>query len=173
MVLQGRAYLHPLQEPLYDTETFIVAKAHRTNRTDLEIAASELMVAAMSSGHKHKGDINLSGCRFDDLPDGLRVGGDLVLDGCKNLKRLPRHLVVKGILLISYCSSLQKLPYDLKAGGVIAHDTPLNERSWRLVKTINAAALKHVKKTSLTFFQNPLGAKRGRVKKHGRRVVPF
>jgi len=49
------------------------------------------------------------------LPEGLKVKGDLDLDGC-SLKSLPKRLKVEGYLDLYGCSSLKSLPKKLKVG---------------------------------------------------------
>ena len=50
------------------------------------------------------------------LPNGLKVGGHLILNGCKGLESLPDDLEVKGYLDLSGCISLASLPAGLKVG---------------------------------------------------------
>ena len=48
-----------------------------------------------------KGDLNLAYSKITSLPKGLKVGGDLRLDGCANITSLPKGLVVDGDLNVS------------------------------------------------------------------------
>jgi hypothetical protein len=54
-----------------------------------------------------KDDLNLMYSSIESLPEGLKVGGDLSLRGCKHLRSLPKGLIVKGYLFLIN-SSLKK-----------------------------------------------------------------
>ena len=63
------------------------------------------------------GNLNLSyTTRLKSLPNGLKVGGHLILNGCKGLESLPDGLEVGGYLDLSGCISLASLPAGLKVG---------------------------------------------------------
>ena len=51
-----------------------------------------------------KGDLDLTYSNIESLPEGLKVGGDLRLDGCANITSLPKGLVVYGDLNVSNTS---------------------------------------------------------------------
>ena len=65
---------------------------------------------------KVNGDLSLSGTSIKELPEGLKVGGNLRLAACTSLKELPQDLEVGGNLNLNGCRSLEKLPKGLKAG---------------------------------------------------------
>ena len=54
--------------------------------------------------------------RLEDLPAGLKVGGDLVLDGCEEVHELPADLEVGGKLEITNCARIKELPTGVKVG---------------------------------------------------------
>ena len=47
------------------------------------------------------------------LPEGLRVGGSLWLNGCRELAELPKGLKVEGVLMLGGCRKLKGLPEGL------------------------------------------------------------
>ena len=51
-----------------------------------------------------------------DLPEGLQVGGNLRLTGCRGLTTLPEGLQVGGNLRLTGCRGLTALPEGLKVG---------------------------------------------------------
>jgi hypothetical protein len=53
------------------------------------------------------------------LPDGLSVGRHLVLVGCKDIGSLPANLKVAGDLYLQDCENINALPDDLQVGGRI------------------------------------------------------
>lgn len=63
-----------------------------------------------------KGDLNLTGSEISDLPDGLNVGGSLILAQCKNIKALPNKMVIGKNLDLTE-TEIGKLPQDLKLAG--------------------------------------------------------
>ena len=66
------------------------------------------------------GDLYLDGCAsLTKLPDGLTVGGGLYLTGCTRLTKLPDGLTVGGWLSLEGCTSLTELPDNLKVNGDI------------------------------------------------------
>jgi len=62
------------------------------------------------------GNLNLSNKNITSLPDGLKVGGYLILLACTSLTTLPDGLQVGGYLVLSGCTSLTSLPDGLKVG---------------------------------------------------------
>jgi hypothetical protein len=50
---------------------------------------------------------------------GFKVNGELVLNGCGKLTKLPNSLIVRGNLDLVDCDNLKKLPDDLKVGGTL------------------------------------------------------
>jgi hypothetical protein len=76
------------------------------------------------------GNLNLSDKNITSLPEGLQVGGYLVLLGCTSLKSLPDGLQVGGYLVLSGCTSLTSLPNGLKVGD------KLNLRSCTSLKSL-------------------------------------
>jgi hypothetical protein len=58
--------------------------------------------------------INLTGSQIEELPDKLKVNGDLILIDMPNLKKLPKFLEVSGVLSIKD-TPIKKLPAKLKA----------------------------------------------------------
>ena len=63
-----------------------------------------------------KGDLDLSNSNITLLPEGLKVGGSLLLDMTRFLKSLPKGLKVFGYLDLSY-SGIKSLPEDLEVSG--------------------------------------------------------
>jgi hypothetical protein len=63
-----------------------------------------------------EGSLNLEGSDIVSLPDGLQVGGSLILRDCKELKSLPDGLVVGGSLYLEGCTGLTRLPDGLRVG---------------------------------------------------------
>jgi hypothetical protein len=76
-----------------------------------------------------KGDLDLSGTNIKELPQGLKVGEDLNLYGCKSLKKLPQGLKVDGVLNLYHCTSLKELPEGLEVdyGLYLSYCTSLKE----------------------------------------------
>jgi len=66
-----------------------------------------------------EGSLNLEGSDIVSLPDGLKVGGTLILRGCTELKSLPDGLQVGGSLYLEGCSGLKSLPDGLQVGGAL------------------------------------------------------
>ena len=63
------------------------------------------------------GNLNLSyTTRLKSLPNGLKVGGHLILTDCTDLASLPDGLEVGGFLDLSGCKGLASLPSGLKVG---------------------------------------------------------
>jgi hypothetical protein len=64
--------------------------------------------------------LTIKGCpTLQELPEGVRVLGDLRLESCGGLVRLPKGLEVLGNLLISDCGALEGLPDGLRVGGEV------------------------------------------------------
>ena len=63
-----------------------------------------------------KGNLYLDETQITYLPEGLKVGGDLNLENCKNLTSLPEGLKVSGNLDLSN-SNITSLPKGLEVGG--------------------------------------------------------
>ena len=49
-----------------------------------------------------EGDLFLRNSKITSLPEGLKVGGNLSLYSCKNIKSLPKGLEVNGFLIIGF-----------------------------------------------------------------------
>ena len=73
------------------------------------------------------GDLNLQDSKITSLPNGLVVGGDLILSGCESLYSLPEGLEV-GDSLDLIESSVEFLPKGLKVGrDLYIDETPLTK----------------------------------------------
>jgi len=69
---------------------------------------------------KVDGDLFLRGCTsLTCLPENLEVGGCLDLDGCIFLTHLPENLRVNNYLDLGGCTSLACLPKSIKVDGNI------------------------------------------------------
>ena len=76
-----------------------------------------------------KGNLLLQYTKITSLPKGLKVGGNLDLDGCYIFKSLPKGLEIGGYLSLTH-SDIKSLPEGLKVGGnLIITDTPLAKLS--------------------------------------------
>jgi hypothetical protein len=76
-----------------------------------------------------KGNLLLQYTKITSLPEGLKVGGNLDLDGCYIFKSLPKGLEIGGYLSLTH-SDIKSLPEGLKVGGnLIITDTPLAKLS--------------------------------------------
>jgi hypothetical protein len=76
-----------------------------------------------------KGNLLLQYTKITSLPEGLKVGGNLDLDGCYIFKFLPKGLEIGGYLSLTH-SDIESLPEGLKVGGnLIITDTPLAKLS--------------------------------------------
>jgi hypothetical protein len=76
-----------------------------------------------------KGDLDLQGEDIQQLPDGLYVKRDLLLNATP-IKKLPKGLRVGGNLELQDCENLKSLPKDLKVrGGIWLAGTPLGRMS--------------------------------------------
>ena len=64
-------------------------------------------------------DLNLSYTNITSLPEGLKVGGSLLLSGCKNITSLPEGLKVGGDLFLSSLK-ITSLPEGLEIGGLLS-----------------------------------------------------
>lgn len=66
-----------------------------------------------------KGRLDLSHCmNGDDLPDGIRAGGDLLLTR-SHITRTPSNLRVRGMLSLGGCGGLVSVSHGLKVGGML------------------------------------------------------
>jgi hypothetical protein len=83
------------------------------NATEGLVKALDYMIAGS------KGSLNLEGSDIITLPDGLQVGGSLILRDCTKLKSLPDGLVVGGSLYLEGCRGLTSLPNRLQVGGTL------------------------------------------------------
>lgn len=81
------------------------------NATKGLVKALDYMIAGS------EGSLNLEGSDIVSLPDGLQVGGSLILRRCTELKSLPAGLVVGGSLYLEGCTELKSLPDGLQVGG--------------------------------------------------------
>ena len=71
------------------------------------------------------GDLDLRGTPIQSLPPGFKVGGNLDLEDCKNLKSLPPGLKVGGYLDLRG-TPIQSLPDGLKVrGGLYLKNTSI------------------------------------------------
>ena len=76
-----------------------------------------------------KGTLILQYTKITSLPKGLKVEGNLDLDGCYIFKFLPKGLEIGGYLSLTH-SDIESLPEGLKVGGnLIITDTPLAKLS--------------------------------------------
>jgi hypothetical protein len=66
-----------------------------------------------------KGDLTFRSSTIYDLPDNLRISGNLDLQGCADFKHLPKNLKVDGDLILLDCESLQSLSDNLYVGGTL------------------------------------------------------
>jgi len=81
------------------------------NSTEGLVKALDYMIAGS------EGSLNLEGSDIVSLPDGLQVGGSLILRSCTGLTSLPAGLVVGGSLYLEGCTDLTRLPDGLQVGG--------------------------------------------------------
>ena len=63
-----------------------------------------------------KGDLNFRYSNLTSLPEGLKVGGYLILHMCKNITSLPKGLKVGGDLDLAK-TNIKSLPEGLEVGG--------------------------------------------------------
>ncbi len=78
---------------------------------------------------KVKGNLLLQYTKIISLPEGLKVEGNLDLDGCYIFKFLPKGLEIGGYLSLTH-SDIKSLPEGLKVGGnLIIIGTPLAKLS--------------------------------------------
>jgi hypothetical protein len=82
---------------------------------DLEIISAPKLTT-LPSRLEVKGNLRLVGVRLHELPKGLRVGGDLVLECCSRLVELPSGLDIGGSLLVRRCP-IERLPDRLQVKG--------------------------------------------------------
>jgi hypothetical protein len=76
------------------------------------------------------GDLDLTYSNIESLPEGLKVGRNLILTFCENISSLPEGLIVRVNLIVEDCSQLYSLPKGLKVGGTLYIGTsPLGEYS--------------------------------------------
>lgn len=61
--------------------------------------------------------LDLSWTKIAFLPDGFKVNGDLVLEGCTAIETLPRDLQVSGDLVLDKCFSLTRVSSGVMVGG--------------------------------------------------------
>jgi hypothetical protein len=74
----------------------------------------------LPDGLRVGGDLLIIDCpRLTRLPDGLRVGKDLDLAGCVNLARLPDDIIVGRDVNLDGCAALTRLPAGLRVGGFL------------------------------------------------------
>lgn len=69
----------------------------------------------LCEGLKVDGDLYIKGSEIKSLPANMKIGGDMFIVRCKNLKSLPSGLVVEGELMIAK-SGVSSLPDDLQVG---------------------------------------------------------
>jgi len=62
-----------------------------------------------------KGNLLLQYTKITSLPEGLKVGGNLDLDGCYIFKSLPKGLEIGGYLSLTH-SDIKSLPKGLEVG---------------------------------------------------------
>jgi len=71
----------------------------------------------LPNGLKVGGGLYLQGCTgLTSLPNGLKVGESLILEGCTGLTSLPKGLKVGYSLDLEGCTGLTSLPKGLKVG---------------------------------------------------------
>jgi hypothetical protein len=86
---------------------------------------------SLPEGLDVRGNLDLSGTNitFASLPKGLEVGGSLSLFGCKQLTKLPEGLYIEGNLNLEE-SNVSKLPANLRVhGGIYVENSPLENYS--------------------------------------------
>lgn len=64
----------------------------------------------------HNGDLKFWYSHIKSLPDNLHIKGTLSLLGCEKIKELPSGLDIGGDLILEK-TMINKLPYDIKVGG--------------------------------------------------------
>jgi hypothetical protein len=104
---------------------------------------------------KVNGDLRLNYCTgITKLPDGLKVNGYLSLIGCTGLTKLPDGLKVDGNLNLFMCTGLAKLPEDLQVEGVIYYDSDTGFSGHEHEPGVIPTRLKHKLKKWEMRFQN-------------------
>jgi len=69
----------------------------------------------LCEGLKVEGNLYILGSEIESLPANMKIGGEMVINRCKNLKSLPPGLVIDGELTVSK-SGVSSLPDDLQVG---------------------------------------------------------
>ena len=73
---------------------------------------------------KVNGDLRLNYCTgITKLPDGLMVNRDLNLHRCTGITKLPEGLMVNKDLFLNYCTGITELPEDLQVKGDIYYNS--------------------------------------------------
>jgi len=102
-----RTVLWEIKEPIVPIDEDKV-KVHRARI----IAVNDLSEFEMN----FKGNLSIHSSGLTALPENLKVGGNLNLEGCTGLTALPENLEVGGCLDLTNCTSLTALPENLKVG---------------------------------------------------------
>jgi hypothetical protein len=77
------------------------------------------------------GTLNLEGSNISSLPNGMTIGGDLILKGIKEFSKLPDNLTVHADLDASD-TNISEIPKNLKVDNVFDFSlTPLSEELYR------------------------------------------
>ena len=101
---------------LKETQILVPRRSSEERQKNYLIATQKKIQQYIKNGSQ--GNLDLSNTPIQSLPDGLKVGDDLYLGNCKNLKSLPKGLVVGGGLYLMR-TSIQSLPDGLKVGGYL------------------------------------------------------
>ena len=101
---------------LRETQILVPRRSPKERQKNYLIATQKKIQQYIKNGSQ--GNLDLSNTPIQSLPDGLKVGDDLYLGNCKNLKSLPKGLVVGGGLYLMR-TSIQSLPDGLKVGGYL------------------------------------------------------
>jgi hypothetical protein len=75
-----------------------------------------------------KGNLYLSNTSIDSLPYNLKVGGNLILNNCKKITKLPPDLTVEGNLDLEH-TKITSLPPNLTVeNDLYVYGTPLSKK---------------------------------------------
>jgi hypothetical protein len=75
-----------------------------------------------------KGNLYLSNTSIDSLPYNLKVGGNLILNNCKKITKLPPDLTVEGNLDLEH-TKITSLPDNLTVeNDLYVYGTPLSKK---------------------------------------------
>lgn len=105
----------PLKVMYGNANVFKLTKEELNVKGTLDLSITN--IKELPQGLKVGTNLNLEGCTsLKELPQGLNVGSHLSLHGCTSLKELPQDLQVGGSLYLGGCTSLKELPQDLQVG---------------------------------------------------------